>query len=79
MKQIMKLVIQQLWKISFSQRLNHSKNLQLVGQMAVIGRKFKQISSANLRPWQWFLLLYVAGTGGLLLLVTLLKVAMKLI
>ena len=56
-----------------------AKKLQLVGQMAVIGRKFKQISSAKLSNWQWFLLLYVAGTGCLLLLVTFLKVAMKLI
>ncbi|OBP14179.1 hypothetical protein A5320_16180 [Rheinheimera sp. SA_1] len=79
MKQIMKTVTHQLSKISFSQRLNHSKNLQLVGQMSVIGRKFKQISSAQLSNWQWFLLLYVAGTGCLLLLVTFLKVAMKLI
>ena len=56
-----------------------TKKLQLVGQMSVIGRKFKQISSAKLSNWQWFLLLYVAGTGSLLLLVTFLKVAMKLI
>lgn len=61
-----------LWLVS-------TQKLQLVGQFAVIGRKFKQISSAKLSNLQWFLLLYVAGTGCLLLLVTLLKVAMKLI
>ena len=53
--------------------------LQLGGQMAVIGRKFKQFSSTNLSNWQWFLLLYLAGTVALLLLATLLKIAMKLI
>lgn len=53
--------------------------LSLVGQMAVIGRKIKQISAANLSNTQWFLLLYVAGFSSLLLVVTLLKVAMKLI
>jgi hypothetical protein len=52
--------------------------LQLIGQLAVIGRKFKQFSDEKFNNWQWFLLLYVAGTCALLLLVTLLKVAMKL-
>jgi hypothetical protein len=51
---------------------------QLVGQFTVIGRKFKQFSDEKLNNWQWFVLLYVAGTCALLLLVTLLKVAMKL-
>ncbi len=72
-------IILQLVKLSTNQLGSYCKNLQLVGQMTVIGRKFKQFSSVNLKPWQWFLLLYVAGTVGLLLLVTLLKVAMKLI
>jgi hypothetical protein len=53
--------------------------LQLVGQMAVIGRKFKQFSGEKFSDWQWFLLLYLAGTSALLLLATLLKFAMKLI
>lgn len=53
--------------------------LPLVGQMAVIGRKIKQIPAAKLNNTQWFLLLYVAGFSSLLLVVTLLKVAMKLI
>jgi|GEM_PF-6498929 len=61
------------------QRQIHPKHLQLVGQIAGIGRKFKQFSGTNLKSWQWFLLLYVAGTGCLLVLVTFLKVAMKLI
>lgn len=52
--------------------------LHFVGQLTVIGRKFKQFSGAHLNSWQWFLLLYVAGTGALLVLVTLLKLAMKL-
>lgn len=75
----MKQIILQLAKLSINQFERYCKNLRLVGQMTVIGRKFKQFSSVNLKPWQWFLLLYVAGTGVLLLLVTLLKVAMKLI
>lgn len=66
---------------------NHGQNVQnkaadkllLVGQIAVISRKCKQFSAANLSNAQWFLLLYVAGFCSLLLLVTLLKVAMKLI
>ena len=53
--------------------------LSLDGQIAVIGRKIKQIPSANLSNTQWFLLLYVAGFSSLLLMVTLLKIAMKLI
>lgn len=61
------------------QRPDHPKNLRLVGQFTGIGRKFKQFSGTNLKSWQWFLLLYVAGTGSLLLLVSFLKVAMKLI
>lgn len=50
-----------------------------VRQITGIGRKFKQISAAKLSNIQWFVLLYVAGFGSLLLLVTLLKIAMKLI
>lgn len=72
-------ILNQLAKKWLNLRLIPAKKLQLVGQMAVIGRKFKQISSSKLSNWQWFLLLYVAGTGCLLMLVTLLKVAMKLI
>ncbi len=53
--------------------------MQLVGQVAVIGRKCKQFSEEKLSTWQWFLLLYVAGISSLLLLVSLLKVAIKLI
>lgn len=75
----MKHMTNQMTGHRLNQALSQTKNLPLVGQMAVIGRKFKQFSSVHLKPWQWFLLLYVAGTGVLLLLVTLLKVAMKLI
>lgn len=52
--------------------------LQLVGHLTVIGRKFKQFTDRKLCDWQWFLLLYVAGTSALLLVVTLLKITMKL-
>ncbi|RVU41974.1 hypothetical protein EOE67_01940 [Rheinheimera riviphila] len=72
-------IFHQLTKQWLNPQPDPSKNLQLVGQISVIGRKFKQISSAKLSNWQWFLLLYVAGTGCLLLLVTFLKFAMKLI
>jgi hypothetical protein len=60
-------------------RRKSAEKLPLAGQIAVIGRKFKQFFGANLSSSQWFLLLYVAGFGSLLLLATLLKVAMKLI
>ena len=53
--------------------------LQLVGQLTAIGRKCKQFSTTHFSTWQWFMLLYVAGIGSLLLLVSFLKIAMKLI
>ena len=72
-------ILNQLAKKWLNLRLIPAKKLQLVGQMAVIGRKIKQIPAAKLNNTQWFLLLYVAGFSSLLLVVTLLKVAMKLI
>jgi len=51
----------------------------LVEHLAVIGRKCKNFFDTRLGSGQWFLLLYLAGFGCLLILATLLKVAMKLI
>lgn len=43
------------------------------------GRNFYHRINKNLTATQWFLLLYLVGTGSLLIVVFLLKLAMKFI
>ncbi|HCU64647.1 MAG TPA: hypothetical protein DF774_02680 [Rheinheimera sp.] len=45
----------------------------------VTGRNFYRRLNKNLTATQWFLLLYLVGTGSLLIVVFLLKLAMKFI
>lgn len=48
-------------------------------KLLVTGRNFYRRLNKNLTATQWFLLLYLVGTGTLLIVVFLLKLAMKFI